>query len=121
MRVCRYVSSFDAPAQALLAFSDVLHLKRNVFYVFDYGDPTGFRFAMAWPERIAAIGSQNGNAYEEGLGDAWEPIQRYRGEPSPVNREAVRTDLGREGLRWQYIVGLTRTRSHRGATHSMPP
>jgi pimeloyl-ACP methyl ester carboxylesterase len=72
----RYKYTFDALANTLLAFVDALHLKRYALYVFDYGAPTGFRLAMAHPERITAIVSQNGNAYEEGLGDAWAPIQR---------------------------------------------
>jgi uncharacterized protein (DUF302 family) len=71
-----YSYSFDALAQTVLAFTDALGLKRYALYVFDYGAPTGFRLAMARPERVAAIVSQNGNAYEEGLGDAWAPIQR---------------------------------------------
>ena len=53
------------------AFTDALGLNRYAIYVFDYGAPTGFRLAMAHPERVTAIVSQNGNAYEEGLGDAW--------------------------------------------------
>jgi pimeloyl-ACP methyl ester carboxylesterase len=62
---------FDALANTILAFTDAMHLKRYALYVFDYGAPTGFRLAMARPDRITAIVSQNGNAYEEGLGDAW--------------------------------------------------
>jgi pimeloyl-ACP methyl ester carboxylesterase len=61
---------------------------------------------MAHPERITAIVSKNGNAYEEGLGDAWAPIQRYWREPSSENRETVRNALSPEGLRWQYTVGV---------------
>ena len=57
----------------MLAFTDKLNLKRYALYVFDYGAPTGFRLAMAHPERVTAIVSQNGNAYEEGLGDAGPP------------------------------------------------
>src|SRR5499427_4457966 len=64
-----YKYSFDALARTVLAFTEALQLKRYALYVFDYGAPTGFRLAMAHPERITAIVSQNGNAYEEGLGD----------------------------------------------------
>jgi pimeloyl-ACP methyl ester carboxylesterase len=98
--------SFDALAHTVLAFTDALQLKHYALYVFDYGAPTGFRVAMARPERIAAIVSQNGNAYEEGLGDAWAPIRRYWQEPSAENREAVRKLLNPEGLRWQYTAGV---------------
>ena len=101
----RYQYSFDALARTILAFTDALHLTRYALYVFDYGAPTGFRLAMAHPERITAIVSQNGNAYEEGLGDAWAPIRRYWENPSAENRETVHHALNPEGLRWQYVVG----------------
>src|SRR5271163_2224751 len=68
----QYQYTFDALAQSVLAFTDALSLKRYALYVFDYGAPTGFRLAMVHPERIMAIVSQNGNAYEEGLGDRSE-------------------------------------------------
>ena len=83
----RYQYSFDALARTILAFTDALHLTRYALYVFDYGAPTGFRLAMAHPERVTAIVSQNGNAYEEGLGDAWAPIRRYWDHPSAENRD----------------------------------
>ena len=92
-----YTYTFDAMANTVLAFTDALQLKRYALYVFDYGAPTGFRLAMMRPERVAAIVSQNGNAYEEGLGDAWAPIQRYWREPTPENRDAIRKALNRRG------------------------
>jgi pimeloyl-ACP methyl ester carboxylesterase len=101
----RYRYTFDALAGTILAFTDALDLKHYALYVFDYGAPTGFRLAMARPERITAIVSQNGNAYEEGLGDAWAPIRRYWENPSAENRETVRQALNPDGLRWQYVVG----------------
>ena len=101
-----YPYSFDALAHTILAFTDALHLDRYALYVFDYGAPTGFRLAMARPERVTAIVSQNGNAYEEGLGDAWAPIRRYWSEPTSENRETVRKALSPEGLRWQYTAGV---------------
>ena len=97
-----YKYSFDALAGTITAFIEALHLTQYALYVFDYGAPTGFRVAMAHPERITAIVSQNGNAYEEGLGDAWAPIQLYWREPSPEHREAVHQALSPEGLRSQY-------------------
>src|SRR5499427_4882133 len=72
-----YVYSFDALAGSIAAFTEALHLARYALYVFDYGAPTGFRLAMAHPERVTAIVSQNGNAYEAGLGNAWDPIRTY--------------------------------------------
>jgi pimeloyl-ACP methyl ester carboxylesterase len=81
-----YRYTFDALSGTILAFTDALDLKRYALYVFDYGAPTGFRLAMARPEQVTAIVSQNGNAYEEGLGDAWAPIRRYWENPSTENR-----------------------------------
>ena len=101
-----YHYTFDALARTILAFTDVLGLKSYALYVFDYGAPTGFRLAMAHPERVRAIVSQNGNAYEEGLGEAWAPIRRYWGDPSSENREAVRKELTPEGIRLEYTVGV---------------
>lgn len=90
----------------MLAFTDTLQLTRYALYVFDYGAPTGFRLAMARPDRVTAIVSQNGNAYEEGLGDAWAPIQRYWRDPSRENREALRGALTPEGIRQEYSRGI---------------
>jgi pimeloyl-ACP methyl ester carboxylesterase len=102
----QYRYSFDALAKTMLAFTDALGLERFALYVFDYGAPTGFRLALARPERITAIISQNGNAYEEGLGDAWAPIRRYWSDPSAENRAALRQALTPEGIRHEYSLGI---------------
>jgi pimeloyl-ACP methyl ester carboxylesterase len=104
----RYRYSFDALAKTTLAFTDALQLTRYALYVFDYGAPVGFRLAMERPERVAGIVSQNGNAYEEGLGPAWTAVRRYWSEPSPENREAIRNVLNLEGLRHEYAVGIAK-------------
>jgi pimeloyl-ACP methyl ester carboxylesterase len=101
-----YKYTFDALAESISAFTDALSLTRYALYVFDYGAPTGFRLAMARPERITAIVSQNGNAYEEGLGNAWAPIRRYWSEPTAANREAIRKVLNPEGMRREYASGI---------------
>jgi pimeloyl-ACP methyl ester carboxylesterase len=102
-----YKYSFDALANTVLAFTDAVQLKRFALYVFDYGAPVGLRLAMARPERVTAIISQNGNAYEEGLGDAWGPIRKYWAEPTAENREVIRKNiLTLEGTRWQYTHGV---------------
>ncbi len=101
-----YRYSFDALSSTLAAFTDALRLKRFALYVFDYGAPTGFRLAMTQPERIAAIISQNGNAYEEGLSGAWAPLQRYWQAPTAENREAVRPVLSPDGIKMQYTFGV---------------
>lgn len=108
----RYKYSFDALASTMLTFTDVLQRKSYALYVFDYGAPVGFRLAMARPDRITAIVSQNGNAYEEGLGDAWAPIRKYWATPTKENREVIRQNiLTLEGTRWQYTHGVTNPES----------
>jgi pimeloyl-ACP methyl ester carboxylesterase len=103
----KYTYSFEALATTIDAFAKALGLRRYALYVFDYGAPTGFRLAMAHPERVAAIISQNGNAYEEGLGDAWGPIRKYWAMPNAENREVIRQNvLTLEGTRWQYTHGV---------------
>lgn len=101
-----YTYTFDALAKTISAFTDALHLQRYALYVFDYGAPTGFRLAMAHPERVTAIVSQNGNAYEEGLGDAWAPIRRYWSHPTRENRDALRPAFTLDGIRHEYSVGI---------------
>ena len=101
-----YPYTFDAMAKSMQAFTEALGLKRYALYVFDYGAPTGFRLAMAHPERVSAIVTQNGNAYEEGLGDAWAPIRRYWSEPTVENREALRAVTTLDAIRWQYTHGV---------------
>lgn len=104
----KYTYTFDALAGTIDAFTHALGLTRYAIYVFDYGAPTGFRLAMRHPERVAAIISQNGNAYEEGLGDAWAPIRKYWSQPSAENREAIRRAiLHLDGSRWQYTHGVS--------------
>lgn len=100
-----YTYSFDALGKTLEAFVDTLNLQRYTLYVFDYGAPTGLRLALAKPERVTGLISQNGNAYLEGLGDAWDPIRQYWQTPSQENRDAIRSVLTLEGTRWQYEHG----------------
>lgn len=103
----KYVFSFDRLSATINAFTQALKIRRFALYVFDYGAPTGFRLAMAHPDRITAIVSQNGNAYDEGLGDAWGLIRKYWAEPTTENREVLRKNiLTPEGTRWQYTHGV---------------
>ena len=88
-------------------FTEVVGFDRFAVYVFDYGAPTGFRLAVKHPERILAIISQNGNAYEEGLSEGWNPIQAYWQNPSQENRQALRNLLAPETTRWQYTHGVS--------------
>jgi len=100
-----YKYSFEALAKTIDAFVDKLSLQRYAIYVFDYGAPTGFRLALAHPDRVTAIISQNGNAYEEGLGDAWDSIRAYWKEPTTEHRDALRQFLTVDATRWQYTHG----------------
>jgi pimeloyl-ACP methyl ester carboxylesterase len=104
----KYGYTFDRLASTVNAFTEALKIDRYAIYVFDYGAPTGLRLAMAHPERVTAIISQNGNAYEEGLGDAWGPIRKYWASPTSENREVIRQNiLTFEGTRWQYTHGVS--------------
>ena len=95
----------------IAGFVDALGLARFALYIFDYGAPVGLRVALRYPERIAAIISQNGNAYVEGFSDAWGPWRAYWRDPSPENREACRDLLTLETIReWQYFNGADRSR-----------
>ncbi len=98
--------SFDNLAKVIEAFTDAVGLKRYAIYVFDYGAPVGFRLALARPERVSAIISQNGNAYEEGLSAGWNPIQTYWREPTAANRQVIRDMLTPETTKWQYVHGV---------------
>jgi pimeloyl-ACP methyl ester carboxylesterase len=103
----KFKYSFDNLAEAIDGFTRVVGLKRYAVYVFDYGAPVGFRLALKHPERVTAIISQNGNAYEEGLSEGWNPIQNYWKEPSEANRAALRAFLSPETTKWQYIHGVS--------------
>jgi pimeloyl-ACP methyl ester carboxylesterase len=106
-----FAYTFDNLAEVIAGFVDALGLARFALYIFDYGAPVGLRLALRYPERIAAIVSQNGNAYVEGFSDAWAPWRAYWRDPSPENREACRDSLTPETIReWQYFNGADRSR-----------
>jgi pimeloyl-ACP methyl ester carboxylesterase len=98
--------SFENIAETIDRFINVIELKRLAIYIFDYGAPVGLRIALKHPERISAIVSQNGNAYEEGLSDAWNPIRTYWREPTKANRDALRSFLSPETTLFQYTHGV---------------
>ena len=99
-------TTFDRIAEKIDRFTEIVGFDRYAVYVFDYGAPTGFRLAVKHPERITAIISQNGNAYEEGLSDGWNPLRAYWKNPSQANRDALRTFLAPETTVWQYTHGV---------------
>ncbi len=98
--------TFENLAEMIDRFTDIIGLKRFAIYIFDYGAPVGLRIALKHPERIAAIVSQNGNAYEEGLSEAWNPIRTYWREPTQANRDALRSFLSPETTLFQYTHGV---------------
>src|SRR5438105_14504018 len=102
----RFTYTFNNIAKVIDRFTEVIGLNRFAVYVFDYGAPTGFRLAVSHPERITAIISQNGNAYEEGLSAGWSPIRAYWQDLSQANRKALRAFLTPETTRWQYTHGV---------------
>lgn len=114
-----YRYTFDALGKTLLAFTEALSLTRYALYVFDYGAPTGFRLAMARPARVSAIVSQNGNAYEEGLGGGWAPVRRYWEQPTPANREALREAITGEHVAEQYTYGAPSPREIPPETYTL--
>ena len=106
-----FAYTFDNIANVVDRFTEVIGFDRFAVYVFDYGAPTGFRLALKHPERITAIISQNGNAYEEGLSDGWNPIRAYWQDPSQANRHSLRAFLKPETTVWQYTHGVHDTAS----------
>jgi pimeloyl-ACP methyl ester carboxylesterase len=98
--------TFAELAKVIDRFTEVTRLDRYAMYVFDYGSPVGFRIATLRPERVTAIVSQNGNAYEEGLSDGWDPIRAYWREPTQAHRDALRGFLSPETTFWQYTHGV---------------
>jgi pimeloyl-ACP methyl ester carboxylesterase len=102
----RFRYTFENLAKVIERFTETIGLERYAIYVFDYGAPVGLRLALAHPERITAIISQNGNAYEEGLSQGWNPIQKYWKEPTAANRAALREFLTPEATKSQYLYGV---------------
>jgi len=99
--------TFENLAKVIDGFTQTLGLNHYAIYIFDYGAPVGLRLALAHPERITAIISQNGNAYEEGLSEGWNPIQKYWKEPTSENRTALREFLKPESTKRQYLHGVS--------------
>ena len=98
--------TFENIARLIGKFTEAIGLDTFALYIFDYGAPVGLRLALSHPERVTAIVSQNGNAYEEGLSEGWNPIQRYWKQPTPENRAALREFLKPEATKWQYVHGV---------------
>ncbi len=98
--------SFDRLAEVMETFTERLGLERYTLYLMDYGAPVGFRLAAKHPQRVQALIIQNGNAYEEGLLEFWDPIRKFWAEKSTANGDALRGLLTLEATRWQYTHGV---------------
>ncbi len=101
-----YAYTFAQLAETIGRFTEALHLNRYALLVHDYGAPVGWRLALAHPQRVTALISQNGNAYEEGLGEAWAPIQQYWRDPTVENRHALSEFPTPAAIKWQYLEGV---------------
>ncbi|MCY9006498.1 alpha/beta hydrolase [Peribacillus frigoritolerans] len=97
--------TFDNLAHVINDFVEKLKLEKFSIYVHDYGAPVGFRIATKHPERIQAIITQNGNAYEEGLLSAWDPIRTYWENPTEENKNDLKALLSADFTKYQYIDG----------------
>ena len=98
--------TFDRLAEIVEKFIKAINLKRYSLYVMDYGAPIGFRIAAKFPNRVEALIVQNGNAYEEGLREFWEPLKAYWQDPSPENADKLRPFFTLETTKWQYTHGV---------------
>lgn len=104
--VDRFEYTFDRLAEIVDKFVHQIGLEKYSLYVMDYGAPVGYRLAVKHPEKIEALIVQNGNAYEEGLGEFWEPLRAYWSEPNERNKNALKKFLTLEATRWQYTHGV---------------
>jgi len=104
--VDKFEYTFDHLAEIVDKLITQIGLERYSLYVMDYGAPIGYRLAVKHPEKIEALIVQNGNAYEEGLGEFWEPLRAYWNEPNEKNKNALKKFLTLEATRWQYTHGV---------------
>ncbi|MEH2066633.1 MAG: alpha/beta hydrolase [Nostoc sp.] len=98
--------TFDRLAEIVEKFIAAIALKKYSLYVMDYGAPIGYRIAAKYPERVQTLIVQNGNAYEEGLREFWEPIKAYWQERSPENAQKLKYLFTLEATKWQYTNGV---------------
>ncbi|MCA6943409.1 alpha/beta hydrolase [Pectobacterium polaris] len=104
-----YDYTFDNLTKTIDRFTEQLKLQRYAIMVHDYGAPVGWRLATTHPDRITAIISQNGNAYEEGLAQGWDAIRRYWQSPTAENRAALHDFPTAASVKWQYLEGVSDT------------
>jgi len=98
--------TFDNLADLMEDFTEKLGLQHYSLYLMDYGAPIGFRLAERHPERVDALIVQNGNAYEEGLREFWDPIRTYWKDRTPENAQPLAGFISPDGVKWQYTHGV---------------
>jgi pimeloyl-ACP methyl ester carboxylesterase len=99
--------TFDAMADLTDGLLGQLGVTRYAMYVQDYGAPVGWRLALADPDAISAIITQNGNGYEAGfVEEFWKPVREYWQDPGPQTEAAIRQALTLDAVRWQYLHGV---------------
>jgi pimeloyl-ACP methyl ester carboxylesterase len=100
--------TFDGLTDLTEGLLDQLGVTRYAIYVQDYGAPIGWRLALRRPQAITAIVTQNGNGYDEGFIESfWKTVWNYQHEQTPDTEAAVRTALDVEGIKWQYLTGVS--------------
>jgi pimeloyl-ACP methyl ester carboxylesterase len=103
----QFTYTFAHLTEVIDRFTGEIGLQHYALYIFDYGAPVGLRLALKHPERATAIVSQNGNAYQEGLSNGWNPIEKYWRAPTEANRAALREFLKPETTKFQYVHGVS--------------
>lgn len=98
--------SFDHLAILMGKLVKKLKIKKYSLYLMDYGAPIGFRLAAANPQQIDSLIIQNGNAYDEGLAEFWDPIKKYWNDRSSENAAPLANFITLEGVKWQYTHGV---------------
>ena len=102
-----YDYTFYGIAEIIDSFTEKLGLHKYSLYMMDYGAPVGYRLAVKHPDRVESMIVQNGNAYEEGLREFWDPIKAYWKEKSKENGDVLRNSLLTiEATKWQYTNGV---------------
>lgn len=116
----KYTYGFESFAKTTAAFLDALSISRFAVYIFDYGAPTALRLALSRPDAVAAIVSQNGNAYVEGLGaDFWAPVKKYWESGAREDREALVSVVTMDVTRYQYEFGSPHPESIQPETYHL--
>jgi pimeloyl-ACP methyl ester carboxylesterase len=101
-----FAYTFENLTNVVEQLVDKLGLSSDSLYAMDYGAPVGYRLALRHPDRVQALIVQNGNAYDEGLLEFWDPIKKYWKDPTPQNRETIRFLVDPKSTRWQYENGV---------------